>query len=147
MGRVLGLDLGDRRIGIAMSDATRTLASGRDVYQRRSLDEDLEHLEKLVKEESISEIVLGLPCNMDGTLGERAQKTLRFKALLEEKLKLPVVLFDERLTTEEAERVLLSADVSRKKRKRVIDQLAAVIILQRYLDQREKSPNNPSCRP
>ncbi len=143
-GRVLCLDLGDKRIGLAISDSTKTLATGRGVYQRRSLDEDFKYLEKLIKEEGISQIVLGLPRNMDGSLGERAQKTLQFKALLEEILKLPVVLFDERLTTEEAERVLLSADVSRKKRKRVIDQLAAVIILQRYLDQREKSPNNPS---
>lgn len=134
-GRVLCLDLGDKRIGIAISDATKTLATGRGAYQRRGLDEDFEHLEKFIKEEEISEIVLGLPRNMNGSLGARAQKTIQFKALLEERLKLPVVLFDERLTTEEAERVLLSADVSRKKRKRVIDQLAAVIILQRYLDQ------------
>lgn len=135
MGRVLGLDLGDKRIGIAVSDSTRTIASGRGFYQRRSINEDLAYLERLVKEEGISHIVLGLPRNMDGSLGERAQKTIQFKALLEEKLQLPVVLFDERLTTEEAERVLLSAAVSRRRRKRVIDQLAAVIILQRYLEQ------------
>jgi len=136
-GRVLCLDLGEKRIGIALSDTERMLATGRGVYQRQSLDEDLQYLEKLVKEEGISQIVLGLPRNMDGSLGERAQKTIQFKKLLEEKLQLPVVLFDERLTTEEAEQVLLSADVSRKKRKKVIDQLAAVIILQRYLDQLE----------
>lgn len=132
---MLGLDLGNKRIGIAISDATKTIASGLGVYKRKSMDEDLEYLEKLIKEEGISEIVLGLPRNMDGSLGERAQKTLQFKALLEEKLHLPVVLFDERLTTEEAERVLLEADMSRKRRKRVIDKLSAVIILQRYLDQ------------
>lgn len=143
MGRALCLDLGDKRIGIAISDLTNTIASGRGVYQRKSINEDLEYLEKLAKEEGISEIVLGLPRNMNGSLGERAQKTLQFKALLEARFKMPVVLFDERLTTEEAERVLLSADVSRKKRKRVIDTLAAVIILQRYLDQLDNAADEP----
>jgi putative Holliday junction resolvase len=132
-GRVLGIDLGEVRIGLALSDPTGTIASGRGVYQRRGLKEDLTYLKELVEKEGIKEVIIGLPRNMDGSLGKRAQETIRFKEELEAILKFPVRLFDERLSTEEAERILISADLSRKKRKEVIDELAAVIILQGYL--------------
>jgi putative Holliday junction resolvase len=134
--RVLALDLGEKRIGLAVSDPEGLLASGRGVYLRRGLEEDLAYLERLVAEEGIGEVVLGLPQKMDGSLGPEAQGVLNFKALLEERLKLPVALFDERLTTAEAERVLLEADLSRRKRKGVRDELAAVLILQGYLNAR-----------
>lgn len=134
--RVLALDLGEKRIGLAVSDPEGLLAGGRGVYSRRGLEEDLAYLERLVVEEGIGEIVLGLPRNMDGSLGEQAKRALEFKQLLEARLGLPVVLFDERLTTAEAERVLLEADLSRRRRKRLRDGLAAVLILQAYLDYR-----------
>lgn len=133
--RILALDLGERRIGLAVSDPGLILASGRGVYLRRNLEEDLVYLEQLVEEEGVSEIVLGLPRNMDGALGEQAERALEFGHLLEEKLKKPVHLFDERLSTAEAERVLLEADLSRRKRGEHRDELAAVLILQGYLDR------------
>ncbi len=136
--RILALDLGERRIGLAVSDPHRVLASGRGVYHRKSLEEDLRHLEKLVAEEDVGEIVLGLPQNMDGSFGERAERTREFQHVVEENLDIPVTLFDERLTTAEAERVLLEADLSRRKRKRIRDELAAVLILQGYLDQAKR---------
>jgi len=133
------LDLGEVRIGLAISDESGTIASGLDVYTRKSLDEDLEHLKALAQQYNIERIVLGLPLNMDGSLGVKAQGALEFKVRLEEALKIPVELVDERLSTQEAERVLLEADVSRRKRKRVRDQLAAVVILQGYLDRQRRS--------
>ena len=133
--RILALDLGERRIGLALSDPDLILASGRGVYLRRNPEEDLVYLERLVEEEDVGEIVLGLPRNMDGSLGKQAERALEFKALLEERLKRPVHLFDERLTSAEAERVLVEADLSRRRRREVRDELAAVLILQGYLDR------------
>jgi len=133
--KVLGLDLGERRIGLAISDETCTIASGLGVYTRRSLEEDLDYLRKLIEREGIERIVVGFPVNMDSSLGPKAQEAQEFKRHLEEALKIPVELFDERLTTQEAERVLIEADLSRSRRKRVRDQLAAVLILQGYLDR------------
>jgi putative Holliday junction resolvase len=133
--RILALDLGEKRIGLAVSDPEGILASGRGVYLRRTPEEDLEYLKWLVEEEDVGEIVLGLPRNMDGSLGGQAERVLEFKCLLEERLNLPVRLFDERLTTAEAERVLIEADLSRRRRREVRDELAAVLILQGYLDQ------------
>jgi len=136
--RILALDLGEKRIGLAVSDPERVLASGRGVYQRRNLDDDLEYLKRLIAEEGIGELVLGLPQNMDGSLGPQAERALEFQRSLEERLNLPVQLFDERLTTAEAERVLLEADLSRRRRRLVRDELAAVLILQGYLDYRAR---------
>lgn len=135
MSRVLGIDFGTKRLGLAISDASRTLASPLTVYNRKDLQSDLQFLSDLISQYQISEIVLGLPINMDGSLGENAQHVLEFKRILEEHVKIPVVTFDERLTTAEAERVLLQADLSRKKRKAKRDALAAVLILQGYLQQ------------
>lgn len=135
MNRILGIDLGEKRLGLALSDETRTLASPYGVYERCSPEADLAYLEKLIAAQKISEIVLGLPINMDGSLGPKAQETLEFKRSLKERLRITVHLYDERLTTAEAERVLLAADVSRRKRKSVRDALAAVLILQGYLER------------
>ena len=132
--RILGLDLGTKRIGIAISDETETLASGRGFYERQTLAEDIAHFVQLVQDEEIEKIVLGMPFNMDGSMGPKAEETLQFKAELHESLDLPIEVFDERLTSAEAERVLIDANVSRKKRKGVVDQQAAVLILQGYLD-------------
>ncbi|MCS6937518.1 MAG: Holliday junction resolvase RuvX [Candidatus Bipolaricaulota bacterium] len=134
MGRILGIDVGERRLGLAISDESQTLASPYGVYERSSLESDLEYLKELITSQKISEMVLGFPMNMDGSVGPQAQAILEFKKTLEERFHIRVHLFDERLTTAEAERVLLSADVSRRRRRRVRDALAAVLILQGYLD-------------
>ncbi|MCR4404283.1 MAG: Holliday junction resolvase RuvX [Candidatus Acetothermia bacterium] len=136
--RILALDLGEKRLGLAVSDPEGLLAGSHWVYPRRNIDEDLEYLRRLVEEEGIGEIVLGLPENMDGSLGEQAKRALEFKRLLEARLGLPVALVDERLTTAEAERVLLEANLSRKKRRRLRDGLAAALILQAYLEHRAR---------
>jgi len=133
MSRVLGIDFGEKRLGLALSDESRTLASPLTVYERADLQSDLRFLGDLIARYQIAEIVLGLPLNMDGSLGPKAQEVLEFKRALEKSLKLPVHTFDERLTTAEAERALLEANMSRRKRKAKRDALAAVLILQGYL--------------
>jgi putative Holliday junction resolvase len=135
MSRVLGIDFGEKRLGLALSDESRTLASPLAVYERKDLQSDLRFLRDLILRYQITEIVLGLPLNMDGSLGPKAQQVLEFKRALEESLKLPVHTFDERFTTAEAERALLEANMSRRKRKVKRDALAAVLILQGYLQQ------------
>ncbi|MGY4706787.1 Holliday junction resolvase RuvX [Candidatus Bipolaricaulota sp. J31] len=132
--RVMGLDVGRKRIGIAVSDETGTIAQGKGVYRRRSLEEDLSFLEDKVREWGVNRVVVGFPLNMDGTEGEEAHAVREFAELLEAHVKIPVELWDERWTTAEAERVLLEADLSRKKRKGIRDELAAVLILQSWLD-------------
>jgi putative Holliday junction resolvase len=135
MSRVLGIDFGEKRLGLALSDESRTLASPLAVYERKDLQSDLRFLRDLILRYQITEIVLGLPLNMDGSLGPKAQQVLEFKRALEESLKLPVHTFDERFTTDEAERALLEANMSRRQRKAKRDALAAVLILQGYLQQ------------
>jgi putative Holliday junction resolvase len=135
MSRVLGIDFGEKRLGLALSDESRTLASPLAVYERKDLQSDLRFLRDLILRYQITEIVLGLPLNMDGSLGPKAQQVLDFKRALEESLKLPVHTFDERFTTAEAERALLEVNMSRRKRKAKRDALAAVLILQGYLQQ------------
>jgi putative Holliday junction resolvase len=135
VARVLGIDFGEKRLGLALSDESRTLASPLAVYERKDLQSDLRFLSDLIFRYQITEIVLGLPLNMDGSLGPKAQQVLEFKRALEESLKLPVHTFDERFTTAEAERALLEANMSRRKRKAKRDALAAVLILQGYLQQ------------
>jgi putative Holliday junction resolvase len=135
MARVLGIDFGEKRLGLALSDESRTLASPLAVYERKDIQSDLRFLGDLIARYQIAEIVLGLPLNMDGSLGPKAQQALEFKRALEESLKLPVHTFDERLTTAEAERALLEANMSRRQRKAKRDALAAVLILQGYLHQ------------
>ena len=135
--RYLGLDLGTRTLGISISDKTNTIAS---VYKTIRFEEKeyealFEPLKKIIDEEKISKLVLGLPKNMNNSLGFRAEETMLFKEKLEKKLNIEVVLQDERLTTVEANNYLLKSDMSRKKRKQKIDSLAANIILQTYLDK------------
>ncbi len=138
--RVMGLDVGEKRIGIALSDETGTIAQGKGVCRRRTLEEDLAHLAERAREWGAERIVVGLPLNMDGTEGEQARAVREFARALEEVAGIPVELWDERLTSAEAERVLLEADLSRRKRKRVRDELAAVLILQSWLDAHRGSP-------
>jgi putative Holliday junction resolvase len=135
--RVLGLDLGDRRIGIALSDETGTVAQGRGVYERRGLEEDLAYLARLAREEGVAWIVVGLPLNMDGSEGEQAAKVRAFAQALAERTGLPVEFLDERLTTVEADRVLREAGLGERRKRKVRDKLAAVLILQAWLDARQ----------
>ena len=138
MERIMGLDLGSRTLGIAVSDPLGMIA--RTVETFRFADDDYDaacaRAVQLAKELGAVKFVLGLPKHMNGDVGIRGQISLDFKAKLEAACGLPVILQDERLTTAAAERILISADVSRKKRKAVIDQMAAVQILQSYFDQK-----------
>ncbi|WP_411343457.1 Holliday junction resolvase RuvX [Paenibacillus sp. WLX1005] len=136
--KILGLDYGDRRIGIAVSDAFGWTAQGLEVIDRQRNPEVLERIAELVKEHEISELVVGLPKNMNGSVGPRGQLCIEFAEHLRESVQLPVHLWDERLTTMSAERTLIEADVSRKKRKQVVDKMAASLILQNYLDSKSK---------
>ena len=135
--RYIGLDLGTKTLGISLSNGV--IASN---YKTLRHDEDYDYLvsevEKIVKEEHIDKIVLGFPKNMNNTVGERANITLEFKKKLEEVCKLEVIMEDERLTSKVANQVLINADTSRKKRKERVDGVASVIILQSYLDRKEK---------
>ena len=132
--RILGIDYGHKRLGLALSDQDEILASPLPVYQRRDTDQDLAFLADLVVEKGVRRIVLDLPCNMDGSLGEIAQEVFAFVDALKKKIDIPVDTFDERLTSAEAERVLIQADLSRKRRKNRRDSLAAVLILQGYFE-------------
>ena len=136
--RIMGLDVGEKRIGIALSDELRWTAQGERVLERTNLEADLQEIVRLVTTEEVAEVVVGLPKNMNGTLGEGAEKVLSFTRSLEAFLTIPLILWDERWTTTEATRLLLQADMSRKKRRKVIDKMAAALILQGYLDSVSK---------
>ncbi len=137
--RYLGLDLGSRTLGIAISDKTGTIAS---TYKTVRHNEEYRYLLNVVKdivsEEQIDAIVLGFPKNMNNTIGPKGELSLKFKEELEKKLTIPVYLQDERLSTKAARDVLITGNVSRKNRKKVVDSVAATIILQTYLDRSDK---------
>ncbi|MFB4166562.1 Holliday junction resolvase RuvX [Virgibacillus sp. JSM 102003] len=135
--KIIGLDVGSKTIGIAVSDAFGWTAQGLTTikWDEQEIHSADEQLEKILKEHEIEKAVIGLPKNMNNTIGERGKASERYAKHIEESYNIPTILWDERLTTIAAERVLLQADVSRKKRKKVIDKMAAVMILQGYLDQ------------
>ena len=137
--RYIGLDLGKKTLGISLSDKLGLVASFYKNIKYEDEEKLLEELSYIINKEKIDKIVLGLPKNMDGTLGFRAEETIEFKKKLEKKTAKPVLLEDERLTTVLAEQVLLKADLSRKKRKQVIDGVSAVVILQSFLDKEDKN--------
>ncbi|MFD1177029.1 Holliday junction resolvase RuvX [Paenibacillus puldeungensis] len=136
--KIMGLDYGDRRIGVAVSDAFGWTAQGVEVIERRREGEEFDRLTELVKQHEVEEIVVGLPKNMNGTIGPRGEICMAFAEDLRNRLNLPVHLWDERLTTVSAHRTLLEADLSRKKRKGVVDKMAASLILQNYLDSKSE---------
>jgi putative Holliday junction resolvase len=136
--RWMGLDYGDKTIGVALSDELGWTAQGLETIQRRKLEKDYARLEEIVKAYDVTEIVVGLPKNMNNTIGPRGEICIAFSQDLQQRLDLPVHLWDERLTTVSATRMLLEADVSRKKRKAVIDKMAAALILQGYMDSKKK---------
>lgn len=133
--RIMALDVGSRTIGIACSDALLMTAQGIETIRRTSLENDFNRLRELISEYEVHELVVGMPKNMNGTKGDRAEKTEEFVEKMKAVIDLPVTFWDERLSTVMAERQLIAADVSRKKRKGVIDKMAAVVILQGYLDR------------
>jgi putative holliday junction resolvase len=134
-GRLIGIDAGTKTLGLALSDVTRTIASPLVVLRRKRFKEDAAELLRLAQEHGVLGFVLGLPTNLDGTTGPRVQATRAFAKNLNRLTPLPILLWDERLSTAEAERTLLEADTSRKRRAAVIDKLAATIILQGALDR------------
>lgn len=134
--RVLGLDVGSRRIGIAVSDPLGVTAQGLATLQRQNKRLDFEKLEKLAREYSVAEVVVGFPLRMSGAEGTQAEKMRRFADELHERLHIPVYLWDERLTSAEANRLLRETDMSIRRRGQVVDQMAAVLILQSWMESR-----------
>ena len=135
--RIMGLDYGSKTIGVAVSDPLGLTAQGVEIIRREEenkLRKSLRRVVELVKEYEVEEIVLGFPKNMNNTIGERAEKSLQLKETLERRLGLPVVMWDERLTTVEANRTLMETGVRRENRGKYVDMIAAVFILQGYLD-------------
>ena len=133
----LGLDLGSKTLGISISDRTSTIASSVEVIRYNNIDELFNRLDEIVYIRKVDAFVLGNPLNLDGSISKRSEETLEFKKELEKKYPTKkVILQDERLSTVEAERMLISNDTKRKNRKKVIDKIAATIILQAYLDKR-----------
>lgn len=132
--RVLGIDYGDARIGIAMSDELGILASPLQTYKSQSMRKDIDYVANIAKENNCAKIVIGLPLNMNGTEGARVDKTKAFGSVLERVAGIPVVYKDERLTTVQVERVFDIGNVKKDKRKQIVDKTAAVLILQSYLD-------------
>lgn len=133
-GKVLGLDWGTKRIGIAISDRAGKVALGRPSREREDLESDLDYLEELVETEAVRQVVIGMPLHMNGDAGQSAEKVREFKRNLKKRLSIPVDTVDERLTSSEAERVMIESDVRREKRNEKRDRVAATLILQRYLD-------------
>lgn len=136
--RIMGLDVGDKTIGVAVSDAMGWTAQGVETIRRQSLQKDLERIAELIGQYEVTEVVVGLPKNMNGSIGPRGESCQAFAHKVEEHTGLPVRLWDERLTTMAAEKMLIAADVSRQKRKQVIDKMAATLILQGYLDAQSR---------
>ncbi len=136
--RILGLDFGTRRIGVAISDGLMITAQGQDSIIRTDLARDLDEIKKIIKENDISEIVIGLPISMNGSYSAKTKEVVEFIDNLSKAVDIPIETWDERLTSLQAERTLLEADVSRHKRKMLSDKLAAQIILQTYMDFRKK---------
>ena len=135
--RILGLDYGSKTVGVAVSDPLGFTAQGVEIIRRKSenkMRQTLARIEELIAQYQVEEIVLGLPKNMNNTLGDRAEKSLELKETRERRTGLPVVMWDERLTTVSANRVLMEAGVRRENRKEHVDEIAAVFILQGYLD-------------
>lgn len=136
--RIMGLDFGSKTVGVAVSDALLITAQGIEIVRREQenkLRRSLARIEELIKEYEVEKIVLGLPKNMDGSCGERVEKTMEFKAMLERRTGLEVIMWDERLTTVAADRLMMEANVRREDRKKYVDSIAATFILQGYLDK------------
>lgn len=140
--RIMGLDFGSKTVGVSVSDPLYITAQGVEIIRREhenKLRRTLARIEELVKEYEISEIVLGLPKNMNNSSGERVEKTMEFKEMLERRTGLSVTMWDERLTTVAADRAMMEAGIRRENRKNYVDKIAAVFILQGYLDSKSQN--------
>lgn len=136
MNKVLGLDVGDTKIGIAVSDGLGFIAHGVAILKRKNIRGDIQYIQKLIRDYHVEEVVVGLPIKMDGQRSRQTDKTLIFTKLLRKYLEVPVHTWDERLTTVEAVKTLKSGNIRRKDRAKLIDKVAATIILQSYLDRK-----------
>jgi len=141
--RIMALDIGDRTIGVACSDEGLILASPVETIARRGPKADSIRVDTLVRERGVSRVIAGLPLTLRGEAGPQSAKVAEFVEVLKRRLKVPVEMWDERLTTREAERTLIANDMSRARRKEIIDQMAAVLILQTYLDARAHGASGP----
>ncbi|MBL8037436.1 MAG: Holliday junction resolvase RuvX [Nitrospira sp.] len=139
--RILALDYGTKRMGVALSDELGWTAQPLETYERRTLELDLAHIQQLVNAHEVREVLIGLPLRLNGEEGPAVQAVHCFVDRLGEVLSVPIVLWDERMTTRSAEELLIAADVSRKKRKGVVDRVAAAILLQGYLEAQAASPS------
>ena len=136
--RILALDVGSRRIGLAISDALGITAQGLPTLDRMKDKDVVESLRKIIQEQDVGEVVVGLPLNMDGSHGPKARETASFAECLKTELGVAVKLWDERMSTQEVERLMIEGDVSRGKRRKRIDKLAAQVILQSYLNAQKR---------
>ncbi|MBI4460100.1 MAG: Holliday junction resolvase RuvX [Acidobacteria bacterium] len=143
-GRVLAIDLGSRRMGLAVSDPMRLIAQGLPTYQRQNKRQDLGRLRALVREYEVSLVVIGNPVNMNGSEGPQSAKAREFASELQQYLDVAVQMWDERLTSVEANRVLDESGVDRNKRAEVVDRIAAVLLLENFLDSRRRPPETES---
>lgn len=141
--RYLGLDVGDKHIGVALSDETATLASGLPTLQRRGPRKDVAAVVQLIRAHDVREVVVGLPRRLDGSIGPQAQKVLGFVEDLRPRAGVPVVAWDERFTSVVANQALIEGDVSRRARKALVDKVSAILILQNYLDYRKLAAPEP----
>ena len=132
--RILGLDVGDKKIGISLSDSTRSIAQALMVYRRSSLEKDLKELKRIIDEHGVGEVVIGLPKDLSGAIGKKATEVMEFAEEIQKYTSINTMLWDERFTTNEANRIFEMAQVSHKKRKPFIDMMASQLILQGYLD-------------
>lgn len=140
--RIMGLDYGDVRIGVALSDTTHLIATGFETYTRKTNKLDIAHLKQIIAENAVNKVVFGLPLNMDGSAGIRVVKTKSFAEKLKTECDVEIDFYDERLSSVDAEEILVDAGVRRDKRKEVIDKLAATLILQGYLDKERENNKN-----
>ena len=145
MGRILGIDYGERRCGVALSDPTQLIATPYSVIEWKGLRSLLGEIERISKEQEIERVVVGMPLNMNGTQGLMANTVREFVNVLGKQLAIPVLTWDERLSTRTAEKALLEAGTSRAKRKKLVDKIAAQILLQAYLDRLQEPLHKPDC--
>ena len=146
--RIIGLDFGSKTVGVAISDPLLITAQGTEIIRRKEenkLRKTLARIEELIVQYEVAEIVLGFPKNMNDTIGERAELSLEFKDKLERRTGLPVIMWDERLTTVAADRAMMEAGIRREDRKEYVDKIAAVFILQGYLDRRKMEKTAADC--
>lgn len=141
--RILALDPGSKRIGVALSDELGWIAQPLETYERRSIEADVAHIQQLVRRHDVGRVVMGLPLQLDGQVGVQAEAVQRMIETLQRALSIPVIAWDERLTTKSAEQMLIEADVSRKKRKGAVDRVAAALLLQNYLESCSSSGGAP----